>query len=39
LSEALAFGGDVDLDLQHQAELADDLHRRVGVGQGSLATT
>jgi hypothetical protein len=29
LAQALAFGGDVDLDLQHQAELADDLHRRV----------
>jgi hypothetical protein len=29
LAQALAFGGDVDLDLQHQAEVADDLHRRV----------
>jgi hypothetical protein len=34
LAQALLFGGDVDLDLQHQAELADDLHRRVGIGQG-----
>ena len=28
LTHPLFLGGDVDLDLQHQTETADDLHRR-----------
>ena len=33
LAEALALRGRVDLDVQHQAELADDLDRRIGLRQ------
>ncbi len=34
LVQAHALGGHVDLDVQHQAAGAHDLHRRAGVGQG-----